>query len=64
MAARTKSRPGYTDTHGAAEYIGFAYQTLINWRHLGTGPDYVIRRGRVRYAWAALDDYMRGESRA
>jgi len=61
MAAPTKSRPGYTDTHGAAEYTGFTYRTLVDWRWRGKGPRFERIGRSIRYRWSALDDFMHGK---
>lgn len=46
------------DTAAAAEYLGYAEQTLVNWRSLGEGPPYVKPGGRVRYDVRKLDRWL------
>lgn len=46
-------------TKEAAKYYGVAEQTMINWRHLRLGPDYIKLSSRaIRYRKSDLDAYM------
>ena len=42
----------------AAEVIGFAVQTLRNWRHQGRGPAYLKIGRSVRYQLEDLKRFM------
>lgn len=46
------------DTAATADYLGYAEQTLVNWRSLGEGPPYVKAGGRVRYDVRKLDRWL------
>jgi len=43
---------------GAAEFTGFAVQTLRNWRFLGKGPPYLKIGRSVRYQLDDLDAFL------
>lgn len=58
----TASSPLKT-TAEAAVYLGFAEQTLVNWRSLGEGPPYVKVGGRVRYDQRKLDRWLDKQTR-
>lgn len=47
----------------AAEYLGFAVQTLARWRTEGGGPEYVKIGGRVLYEPAALEAFVASRRR-
>lgn len=46
----------------AAEYLGYAPQTLAGWRFQGRGPRYLKlgggKRGKIRYRLEDLDNYL------
>ena len=42
----------------AARALGLHTQTLANFRHAGRGPEYVRVGGAIRYAEAALREYV------
>lgn len=50
-------------THEAAEYLGLAASTLVNWRVLRTGPTFIKmgagKLARVKYRESALVAYLR-----
>lgn len=51
----------FTDTHGAARYLGKSYETMKSWRWQGTGPKYYKVGGSVRYYIYDLEAFiMRG----
>lgn len=54
-AMRTKSVMTEAE---AAEYLGFAPNTLRQWRTEGIGPRYCNPTGSVRYRREALDDWL------
>jgi predicted DNA-binding transcriptional regulator AlpA len=43
---------------GAAERLGIAPQTLMNWRTRGYGPPSALIGGRVRYRAADIDAWI------
>jgi predicted DNA-binding transcriptional regulator AlpA len=46
------------DTGPAGEYLGKSYPTMVRWRQIGEGPDF-IRIGRhVKYRKSALDRFL------
>ena len=48
----------YMTTQNAAVYCGMAKKTLENYRQSGTGPQYIKRKGLVRYRPQDLDKWM------
>ncbi len=50
---------GYTDTRGAAAYIGVCPSKLSKDRSLGVGLVFVRFGGAVRYTFAAIDAHAR-----
>jgi hypothetical protein len=45
------------DTEEAAEFLGFAPQTLSVWRMQGRGPEFYKADRRVKYSMQALEDF-------
>jgi hypothetical protein len=59
---------GLMTTAEAAQYLRLAPQTMVKWRSLGAGPDFVRVGGRVFYRRIELDEYIntgitKGEAR-
>lgn len=52
----------YLTAADAAEYVGYAPNTLAQYRCRGIGPPYRKVRGRVLYAVADLDDWVEEQS--
>jgi hypothetical protein len=46
------------DTSAAAKYIGQQPSTLVWWRHVGRGPEYIKPEGRVHYRKSQLDKFL------
>ena len=42
----------------AAEYLQTTTGTLAWWRHVGRGPGYVKREGRIFYRQSVLDAFL------
>ena len=60
MAGQAKvDHRGYGTTAEVADYIRVHPGTLRNWRHKRKGPPFTGCGAGVRYAWAAVDDWMR-----
>jgi predicted DNA-binding transcriptional regulator AlpA len=50
---------GLLNEHQAADRLGLKVQTLRNWRHKGTGPEYVrLEQRAIRYSAGALEAYI------
>jgi predicted DNA-binding transcriptional regulator AlpA len=46
-------------TEEAAEQLGVDPETLVQWRYLGKGPDYIkVGRKYVRYRQSAIDAWI------
>ncbi|MDL2279935.1 helix-turn-helix domain-containing protein [Desulfovibrio sp. OttesenSCG-928-G11] len=50
--------PKYLTTTQAAAYCGVSKKTLEHYRQNGTGPQYIKRRGILRYTVEFLDAWM------
>ena len=46
------------NTEQAAEYLGFAADTLKKWRKDARGPDYYKLSGTIRYKQVDLDSFI------
>lgn len=55
---------GRMDRNNAAKYIGRAVKTLAMWAMEGKGPPVHKIGGRCFYYRDALDDFIRGQSKA
>jgi predicted DNA-binding transcriptional regulator AlpA len=51
------------DTHGAAEYTGFARSTMAKQRLRGDGPPYVKVGGKILYPLEELDAWLDSQPR-
>ena len=52
----------YMKAKEAAEYLGYAVNTLANMRHEGYGPAWIVIGTRsIRYDKQALDEWMDGK---
>lgn len=52
----------YYTTEQAAKFLGFAGQTMCNWRNLGVGPNYIMVNGRnIRYKHEDLIAFMESQ---
>lgn len=49
---------GYTDTKGAAAYLGLSRSKMEKDRHYGVGSEFVYCGKAVRYSFAALDAHV------
>jgi len=56
-------KPDPLPTKQAAPYIGVAEQTLVNWRSLGRGPEFIKCGRAVVYDIEALDEFKRQRTR-
>ncbi len=41
-----------------AEYLGRSVAALAQLRYRGTGPAFINAAGRVRYRWAAVEEWL------
>jgi hypothetical protein len=53
---------GRMDVPNASDYLGLSQKTLAMMRCQGTGPEY-IKRGRIFYFKADLDDWIMQEGK-
>ena len=61
MGSRSADHDVAVDTHTAAQMLGLAAKTLVNWRALGMGPPaikYPGRGGPVRYLVSDLRNWL------
>lgn len=54
-----RRQPKHFDENSLAERWDVSTRTLQRWRQLGTGPDWLMIGGRVRYSWTAVVTYER-----
>lgn len=61
-AAPLSGLSGTLSPKEAADYLGYAPQTLAGWRFQGRGPRYLKlgggKRGKIRYRLEDLDNYL------
>lgn len=48
---------GFTDSRGAATYLGVSVSKLAKDRHYGCGAEHTVIGRAVRYSYAALDAF-------
>ena len=56
-AAPLSGLSGTLSPKEAADYLGYAPQTLAGWRFQGRGPRY-LKLGKIRYRLEDLDNYL------